>query len=68
MRRTKKSSKKQHNRQKHYPDVIAYYAQQKNQNYYQHLVSSASVEEIHTAAIKIFGRTYYISFEDLVNE
>jgi len=68
MRRTRKPSKKQHNKNKYHPDVIAYYAQQKNQNYYEHFISSVSVEDVHTAAIQVFGKTYYISFEDLVNK
>jgi hypothetical protein len=64
MRRNKK--RQQQNKNKFYPDVIAYYSHQKNQNYYAHLVSSASAEDIHAAAIEIFGKTYYISFEDII--
>ena len=67
MRRNKKPSKKQSRQNKYYPDVISYYASQKNQNYYDSLVSAASSEDIHKIAIQVFNKTYYISFEDISN-
>lgn len=68
MRRNKKPSKKQSRQNKYYPDVISYYASQKNQSYYDHLSQNATATDIHNIAVKIFGKTYYISFEDLVDK
>ena len=61
MRRNKK--KRSYYSEKYVPDVISYYAQQKNQNYYSSLsLEVANEEQIHDIAKQIFGKTYYVDF------
>lgn len=63
--------KKKKNKKKYYsnnfiPDVIAFYAQQKNQEYYsQFQLEFVNEEQIHEAATQIFGKSYYIDFCDI---
>lgn len=63
----RKNKKQRNNKHKYYPDVITYYANQKNQSYYNSLLGVASTQDIHDIAIEVFGKTYYIPFEDIAN-
>lgn len=64
--RHKKNKKNQQQKNKYYPDVIAYYAHQKNQQYYNSLNSFVTAESIHEIAIQVFGASQYISYDDMI--
>jgi hypothetical protein len=66
MRYNKKPQKKNKYKKpsKYGSDVIAYYAQQKSNDYYAFLgVQTVDTESVHKIARKVFGKTYYIDFE-----
>lgn len=63
-KKPEKRNKKYKKPTKYGTDVIAYYAQQKNNDYYAFLgVQSVSSDAVHDIARKLFGKTYYIDFE-----
>lgn len=61
MGKTKNKSKKGKKTYKYGSDIIAYYAKQKSGA----TIDWCSAEDVHAAAVEVFGASYYIDFQSL---